>query len=65
MEEHIQLPFQPFSLTLSKDGRWAFTSAEREEIAYIISVPERKVVFKFKTIPGSRPDPSYDINITR
>jgi len=65
MDDHIQLPFQPFSLTLSRDGKWAFTSAEPEEIAYIISVTERKVAFKFKTITGSRPDPFYDIDLQR
>jgi hypothetical protein len=54
------MPFQLFSLTLSRDGKYAFASAEPEEICYIISVEERKVVFKFRTIPGSRPDPFYD-----
>jgi len=60
---HLQMPFQMFSMTLSADGKYAFASAEPEEISYIISVEERKVVFKFKTIPGSRPDPFYDIKI--
>jgi hypothetical protein len=62
MEDHLQLPFQPYSLTLSEDGKWAFTSAEPQGIVYIISVPERSVVFKFRTLPGARPDPLYDID---
>jgi DNA-binding beta-propeller fold protein YncE len=57
---HLQMPFQMFSLTLSRDGLYAFASAEPEEISYIISVKDRKVVFKFKTLPGSRPGPFYD-----
>ncbi|NER83572.1 MAG: hypothetical protein F6K42_29280 [Leptolyngbya sp. SIO1D8] len=58
--DHVQIPFQPFSLTLSEDGKYAFASAEVEEIVYIINVKERNIAYCFKTQLGSRPDPVYD-----
>ena len=54
----IKLPYEPFSISISPDGQFAFTSAEVEEIVYIISVAEKKVVNTIKTVSGSRPDPA-------
>ncbi len=61
MLHHLQLPFQPFSLTLSFDGLYAFASTEPEGICYIISVEDRKIAYTFRTKAGAWPDPFYGI----
>ena len=54
----IKLPYEPFSISISPDGMYAFASAEVEEMVYVVSVAEKKVVNIIKTISGSRPDPA-------
>ncbi|MBN2411153.1 VCBS repeat-containing protein [candidate division KSB1 bacterium] len=58
---YIQLPDQPCSLSISRDGKYAFTAAELEEYIYIISIEQQKVIQRFKTRTGSMPDPVMDI----
>ena len=59
--DFISLPYQPFSLSVSRDGRFVFAAAEVEEYVFIISIEQKKVIQRFKTRPGSRPDPVMDV----
>ena len=61
MIKHLTIPFQPYSLTISSDGKYAFAAAEKENICYVISVDNQELVFSFKSKAGARPDPFYDI----
>ena len=54
----IKLPYEPFSISISPDGQFAFASAEVEEMVYVISLAEKKIVNIIKTVSGSRPDPA-------
>jgi YVTN family beta-propeller protein len=51
----------PVSLTLSRDGSLAFTSAETADTVYIISVAEKKIVGELKMPKGSGPDPVLEV----
>lgn len=53
----VPLDGRPVSLTLSPDGKLAFASAQDDDTVYVVSVPERKVVRRFKTAAGAAPDP--------
>lgn len=54
----IKLPYEAFSISISPDGMFAFASAEVEEMVYVVSISEKKIVNIIKTISGSRPDPA-------
>jgi DNA-binding beta-propeller fold protein YncE len=54
----IKLPYEPFSISISPDGLYAFASAEVEEMVYVVSLAEKKAVNIIKTVSGSRPDPA-------
>jgi YVTN family beta-propeller protein len=45
------------SLTLSRDGRYAYSSAQEQDKISVISIAERKVVRVIETPKGSGPDP--------
>lgn len=53
----VTMEGEPVSLNLSTDGELAFASAQDIDTVYLISVRERKIVHKFRTAPGARPDP--------
>ena len=53
----------PISLSVSKDGKYAFASAEEKDTVFVISVPERKLIRSFKTAPGAAPDPVMLVEI--
>jgi len=57
----IELPGDPYSISLSQDGKFAFTGAETDNEFYVISIPLRRIVRNLKTIEGARPDPVLDI----
>lgn len=57
----IATPGDPYSMSISNDGKFAFTGAEQGNEFYVISIAEHKLVKNFKTIPGARPDPVLDI----
>jgi YVTN family beta-propeller protein len=52
---------KPVSLTLSTDGKRAFASAQDDDMVYVISVPDRKVIRRIKTATGAGPDPVLEI----
>lgn len=54
---------EPISLSVSKDGKYAFASAEEKDTVYVISVPGRKLIRSFKTAPGAAPDPVVLVEI--
>ena len=57
----IELPGDPYSISISQDGKFAFTGAETNNEFYVISIPLRRIVRNLKTIEGGRPDPVLDI----
>ena len=54
---YVLVPGPPVSLTLSRDGKLAFASAEDIDTVYVISVPDRKIVREIRTEKGAAPDP--------
>lgn len=58
-EELAQVPLggAPLSISLSRDGRFAFAGVQDSDQIWIVSVPERKVVQVIDTPPGAGPDP--------
>ena len=58
---HLDLPYKPFSLNLSSDETQVYVGAEEQDIIYVISVAQRKVVREIPTREGVRPDPVMDI----
>lgn len=57
----IELGGQPVSLSLSPDGKLAYASLEGDDTICVMSVPERKMLRKFRTPPGGGPDPVHYI----
>jgi len=57
----VELPGDPYSISISQDGTFAFTGAETDNEFYVISIPLRRIVRNIKTIEGARPDPVLDI----
>jgi len=53
----LDLDGSPVSLNLSPDGCLAYASLEDEDAVWVASVPERRLLRKFKTPPGAGPDP--------
>jgi hypothetical protein len=45
------------SISLSRDGKTAYTGIQEQDKIVAISVPERKVVHTFSTPKGAGPDP--------
>lgn len=66
IEEHkevarIPLGGAPLSISLSKDGRFAFAGVQDEDQIWIVSVTDREVVQVIDTPPGTGPDPVIEI----
>ncbi len=62
-KEVAQIPLggAPLSISLSRDGTYAFAGVQDEDQIWIISVPEREVVQVIDTPPGMGPDPVLEI----
>jgi len=60
-EKVIPLPGSPVSMTLSKDGRFAYCSIQDMDVVYVISVKDRKIVRTFRTPVDAHPDPVHEI----
>lgn len=65
--EVAQIPLggSPLSISLSKDGRFAFAGVQDEDQVWIVSVPDREVVQVIDTPPGMGPDPVVEIGTYR
>lgn len=48
---------QIVSLHLSHDGRTAYAANENMDTVYAVSIPEKKILYSFKTAKGYSPDP--------
>ncbi len=61
--EIAQIPLggQPLSISLSRDGRFAFAGVQDEDQIWIVSVTDREVVQVIDTPPGMGPDPVIEI----
>lgn len=57
----VKLPHPLFSISISQNGLFAFSSAEPENEIYIVSIPERKLVRSVTPVEGARPDPVWDV----
>src|SRR5262245_53202059 len=57
----VALAGRPVSLTISRDGRYAFASAQDDDTVYVVSIAVRKLVRRFKTKKGSGPDPVQEV----
>ncbi len=66
-QEVAQIPLggSPLSISLSKDGRFAFAGVQDEDQVWIVSVPDREVVQVIDTPPGMGPDPVVEIGTYR
>jgi len=57
----VDLGGSPLSLTLSKNGKYAFSGVQDNDEIYVLSVAERKVIQVIKTPQGAGPDPIVEI----
>lgn len=57
----IPLGGPPLSISLSRDGRYAFAGVQEKDQIWIVSVSKRQVVQVIDTPPGSGPDPVLEI----
>ncbi len=58
----IPLGTRPLSLTLSRDGEFAYVGGQEIDTVFVISVRERRIVRKFKTPNQAGPDPVLQIS---
>lgn len=58
-QETLQLGIggRAMSLSLSRDGRWAYVGVQDQDQVFVIAVPERKVARVIQTPKGAGPDP--------
>jgi YVTN family beta-propeller protein len=52
----VSLEGRPVSLHVSADGRLAFAAAQDDDVVYVISVPQRKILRRIPTPHGAGPD---------
>ena len=57
----VALAGRPVSLTISRDGRYAFASAQDDDTVYVVSIVDRKLAREFRTKKGSGPDPVQEV----
>lgn len=57
----VSLPGDPYSISVSRDGKFAFTGAEEEDEIYVVSVGDHIIVRIIPMIEGAHPDPVLDI----
>lgn len=55
----LVLEGRPVSLHVAADGRMAFTAAQDDDLVYVISAPERKILRRIQTPKGAGPDALY------
>lgn len=60
-EKVVPLPGSPVSMTLSADGNLAWCSVQDQDMVFVISVADRKILRSFKTPAGAGPDPVLPI----
>ena len=62
-KEIAQIPLggQPLSISLSKDGRFAFAGVQDKDQIWIVSIADREVVQVIDTPAGMGPDPVVEI----
>jgi YVTN family beta-propeller protein len=58
----VPLGGAPLSLTLSRDGTFAYAGIQDQDRVAIISVKDRKVARTFQTPKGAGPDPVLPLN---
>lgn len=56
-----KLPGPLVSLTVSKDGKFAFASAEERDLVYVISIADKKLIKTIHLPAGSGPDPVFSL----
>jgi hypothetical protein len=52
----VKFTGQAVSLTMSKDGRTAYSSVQAQDKIFVVSVPERKILRVFEISKDSGPD---------
>jgi DNA-binding beta-propeller fold protein YncE len=57
----VALAGRPVSLSISRDGQYAFASAQDDDTVYVISIAERKIARTIKTAKGAGPDPVQEV----
>jgi len=57
----VGLPEHVVSLSLSRDGKLAFASAQEKDTVFVVSLPEQKILRQIKTTAGAAPDPVMEI----
>ncbi len=57
----VDLGGSPLSISLSKDGKYAFAGVQDNDEIWVVSVDNRKVVQVIRTPEGAGPDPVMDI----
>ena len=55
--QQVPLAGRPVSISLSRDGRLAYSSVQEEDKIYVISISERKIAAVYDTPKGTGPDP--------
>jgi hypothetical protein len=55
--KQVPLSGKLLSLTLSSDGRYAYSSAQELDKIYVVSLAEQKLAHTIETPKGSGPDP--------
>jgi DNA-binding beta-propeller fold protein YncE len=57
----VALGGRPVSLNISRDGKYAFASAQDDDTIYVVALAERKVARTMKTTQGAGPDPVREV----
>ena len=60
---HLDIPYKPYSLHVSQDEKYAYVSAEEQSVVYTIDIKTKKIIRKFYTGKGRRPDPVQDFTL--
>ena len=57
----VPLAGRPVSLTISRDSKFAFASAQDDDTVYVVSIADRKLAREIKARKGSGPDPVQEV----
>jgi DNA-binding beta-propeller fold protein YncE len=57
----VSLGGRPVSLNVSRDGKYAFASAQDDDMVYVVSIVERQITRTIKTPKGAGPDPVQEV----
>lgn len=58
---HLDIPFRSFSMNVSPDEKYLYLAAEEQNLIYVASLDEMKIVKKIKLPDGTNPDPVKEI----